>query len=183
MTTAPQHHGDVTDEHMSIGWFNAETGQWDRAEPSRLSTDPEPKGTSLNQTEIWVDRQGVEHRVDDMSVRYKANVIGFLERRASHMVARVLVDRLLQTMDRMAAPVPCVIGVRDGEDVECEVARGGGRWAHGVDHQLVDFDEHPEAVPDLPKVNHDEAVAMVRRTPFMQRLIADVEAGRGGDDG
>lgn len=27
------YHGDVTDAHMSIGWYNSETGQWDKDEP------------------------------------------------------------------------------------------------------------------------------------------------------
>lgn len=165
------------------GWFGEE-GRWDANEPRMPAfIEEQPKGVSLGQTDIWVDRQGAEHLVDEMSVRYKANVIGFLERRAPHIVAEVLVKQLFAAMARMAAPVPCVIGERNGEAVECEVARGGGRWAHGVDHQMLDFDEHPESVPDLPSVSNDEAVAMVRRTPFMQRLIADVEAGRGGEDG
>lgn len=160
-----------------------------------MSTVTETKGTSLGQTEVWVDRQGREHRVDDMSVRYKANVIGFLERRAPHIVreaiGRKVADAIISATAVMFRPVPCV---------QCEGLDGDGtmrvhRFEHGVDHMVYDIDKYPDetdamvddvwqkALAAAPSYTAEEAVELVRQTPFMQRLIADVEAGRGGDDG
>lgn len=152
-----------------------------------MSTATEAK-TSLGQTEIWVDQRGVEHGIDEMSVRYKANVVRFLERRAPGMVARALAARYFELVGKLFEPVPCVLGeMPDGTAVECGAARHGNRWEHGVDHLMLDYDKYPDEVdamiPDLPTVTNDEAVDMVRRTPLVQRLIADVEAGAGGDDG
>lgn len=147
-----------------------------------MSTATESKGISLGQTEVWVDRQGREHLVEEMSVRYKANVIGFLERRAPRIVGRALADHYVAQVGRMFQPVPCV---------QCEGLDGDGtrkinRWQHGVDHLIVDPDKYPDEVdamlPDLPTVTNDEAVEMVRRTPFMKRLIDDVASGLGGTD-
>lgn len=160
-----------------------------------MSTTVEAKGVSLGQTEIWVDRRGVEHRVDEVSVRYKTNVIGFLERGAprivSKAVGRKVADAIVSATAVMFKPVPCV---------QCEGLDGDGtkkihRWEHGVDHLMVDPDKYPDetdgmvqnlwdqALAAAPSYTAEEAVEMVRGTPFMQRLIEDVAAGRGGDDG
>jgi hypothetical protein len=39
----------------------------------------------LNQTQTWVDGIGRAHLIDDMSVRYKANVVAYLQRRAANL--------------------------------------------------------------------------------------------------
>jgi hypothetical protein len=41
----------------------------------------------LNQDQVWPDAQGNRHDISEMSVRYKANVVRYLERRAKHLAA------------------------------------------------------------------------------------------------
>lgn len=150
-----------------------------------MSAATETKGTSFGQTEVWIDRQGVEHRVDEMSVRYKANVIRFIERRAPRIVGRAMADALIKRLGEVSSYTPCV--GPDGVS-ECNIDQRGDGWAHGVFHGAVfpgsEIDNMLGSLPiELPTVTNEEAVEMVRRTPFMQRLIEDVEHGRGGDDG
>lgn len=70
-----------------------------------MSAATETRGTSFGQTEIWIDRQGVEHRVDEMSVRYKANVVRFIERRASNLVT-VDADKYPDEVEGMLPDLP-----------------------------------------------------------------------------
>jgi hypothetical protein len=42
----------------------------------------------LDQKEIWVDRQGVSHKVAEMDPRYAGNVVRFLERQAEGIADR-----------------------------------------------------------------------------------------------
>lgn len=150
-------------------------------------------GTNLGQTEVWIDKAGVEHQVAAMSVRYKANVVRFLERRAVKIVVDALIRR---DMDAMSQVVPCVIGARIVNGVE-EAVECGARheWGHGVWHGVgpapdddafdVWSDSRGEALFDLlGSVTHEDAVTILRRTALLARLIDDVEAGAGGaDDG
>lgn len=159
------------------------------------SAATKPNGTSLGQTEVWIDRQGNEYRIDDMSVGYKANVIRFLERRAPHIVrkavGRAVADAFISATSVVYKPVPCV---------QCEGHNGDGtkkihRFEHGVDHLPYDVDKYPDetdamvdglwdrALAQAPKYTDAEAVELVRATPLMQRLIDDVQHGRGGDIG
>jgi hypothetical protein len=39
----------------------------------------------LNQSEVWTDRHGVDHRLADMEPRYCQNVVGFLLRQADQV--------------------------------------------------------------------------------------------------
>lgn len=134
--------------------------------------------TSLNQTQLWTDRSGDTHRLDDMSVAYKTNVLQFLERRASHIVGRALADQLIERLSN--AP----------RFTECAGPNGQGcgathEWAHGAWHgngpmpgseaDGLDFDL------ELPALSHDEALAFIRKTPLVRRLTNDIELGLGGE--
>lgn len=154
-----------------------------------------PKGANLGQTEIWIDQRGKGHRIDEMSVRYKTNVVNFLDRRAPSIVrkaaARAAADRLMKATSRLFEPMPCV---------QCEGLDGDGtmkveRWAHGVDHAPYDVDKYPaetDAMVDqlwddlfdaAPSYTDAEAIELVRQTPLVQRLLDDIAANRGGQDG
>jgi hypothetical protein len=139
--------------------------------------------TPLNQTEFWIDQKGNRHELDEMSVRYKTNVLGFLERRAPRIVGRALAERLITAASLMLQPIPCVL---------CEGIDGDGtkkidRWAHGIDHAPFDIEKYPdlseELMPKVASISDAEAVELVRRTPLAMRLIDDIANARGGDDG
>lgn len=150
------------------------------------------RDTSFGQTDLWKNQAGQVIRIDDMSVSYKANVVRFLERRAPNIVKRAVshkvADAVIAATARLFKPVPCVM---------CEGLNGDGtmqihRFAHGVDHSLYDTEKYPDEndamVEDLwgkaraatPSYTDAEAVAMIRATPLMQRLIDDVAHNRGG---
>lgn len=107
----------------------------------------------LNQSDVWVDVKQRRHRVEEMSVRYKRNVIAFLERQAEHLETAYLFGQV--------AVVVAVGLPREGtaafdivtDELDCEVCQ---------------FDEEP--------------LHWLRRTPLFSRLIEDVAAGRGGSD-
>ena len=61
--------------------------------------------TNLGQTEIWVDKQGVTHRIEEMSVRYKENVVHFLLRRAPSIVGRAMVDAQVRALEKLYEPM------------------------------------------------------------------------------
>lgn len=50
----------------------------------------------LNQEEIWIDREGVTHRLVDMPPSYRANVLGFLRRNAQRL-QNITAWRILST--------------------------------------------------------------------------------------
>jgi hypothetical protein len=70
--------------------------------------------TILGQDAIWVDKADCEHQLVDMSVRYKAAVLGFLEARAKRF----------EFSDAMAALGD---GAPDGL-VDYIATRDAGRW-------------------------------------------------------
>ncbi|MEV7470441.1 hypothetical protein AB0O20_28650 [Streptomyces kronopolitis] len=43
----------------------------------------------LQQAETWTDRNGIEHRLDDMEPRYCGNVVAFLHRQAEQIAFHV----------------------------------------------------------------------------------------------
>jgi hypothetical protein len=55
----------------------------------------------LDQEEIWVDGQGVEHQITDMEPRYCANVVRFLLRQAEAIA-------LAEDMAFLSVPMPDV---------------------------------------------------------------------------
>lgn len=73
--------GDITDYDY--------TDTIEREVAAAIASDPSvewlPPCHFLDQDEIWTDKEGNQHRIDEMSVRYKANVVAFLERRAVSM--------------------------------------------------------------------------------------------------
>jgi hypothetical protein len=50
----------------------------------------------LSQTETWVDGTGRPHLIENMSVRYKANVIAYLHRRANNLAVMYLAGAALE---------------------------------------------------------------------------------------
>lgn len=132
-------------------------------------------GVSFNQDQIWVDIKGREHLIDNMDLSYKKNVVAFVQRRAPRMVGRALANKYVELLAGTNI-APCVLGERDGVPVECN-AGPGNRWAHGIDHQMVDYDKYPEAHPGLklPTVTDEEAVDIINKTTLMKRLIKDIE--------
>lgn len=50
----------------------------------------------LDQTEVWVNREGEEIRVDEIDARYAANICRFLERRAVGIFFHYNLDRLVR---------------------------------------------------------------------------------------
>lgn len=48
-------------------------------------------GHVLDQADVWVDKEGQRHLVEEMSVRYKSNVVGYLERRARAVASQYAV--------------------------------------------------------------------------------------------
>lgn len=140
------------------------------------------QATSLGQAEIWFDVRGNEHRIDEMSVRYKTNVVAMIERHAPRIVANAIADALIANLSRSGRTVPCVFCDQRGITKPHE-------WEHGVWHGSgpvpgSEADQmFQENLPELPSITVDEAVEMVRRTPLVARLIEDIAAGRGGTDG
>lgn len=128
----------------------------------------------LNQGHLWVDRGGRRHDIAEMSVRYKRNVIGFLERRARYLVTMHGTGQL----EAIFAPIGReVLGEReDGSPVLGEVVYGGPRGEMAQDR----FDwEMQRAQAE----REDDPVGWLRTTPLLRRLIDDVENNRGGTDG
>lgn len=105
----------------------------------------------LEQADAWIDANGRRHQIDEMSVRYKANVVAFLERRA---------------------------------------ARLADFYGYG---ELIDYSRHPaggemaqdaveSALADADRARMEQPVEWLRGTRLVRRLLADVDAGRGGED-
>jgi len=141
--------------------------------------------TDMSQTEIWVDRHGVEHRIDDMSLDYKRAVVGFIERRATRMVHRAVIAKYVDRIIALPTTIPCV---------ECE-HRGNmhpHEWEHGVWHGVgpapgseaeAILSEDPGYDPlGLDRIGPflaaefppERCVEIVRSTPLMQRMLRDI---------
>lgn len=129
----------------------------------------------LNQDQIWVDIQRNRHDVTEMSVRYKTNVVGFLERCAGSLAALYGTG---ETLAIYSASAPIVIGVgANGDAVESSnsVYMGptpGSMADDCIQRELEESARHRAADP----------VGWIRDTYLMRRLISDVEQGLGGVD-
>ena len=53
----------------------------------------------LNQTETWVDGVGRPHLIENMSVRYKANVVAYMHRRAANLAVMYFAGSALVEID------------------------------------------------------------------------------------
>ncbi|WP_166344957.1 hypothetical protein [Phytoactinopolyspora limicola] len=107
----------------------------------------------LHQAEMWIDRNQVRHDISEMSVRYKANCIAWAERRAKRWAG----------MYEWGASI--WLGTQEAHMTESTVDH--------FERQMHEEDQRRDADP----------VTWLRSTPLIARLIADVEAGRGGTDG
>jgi hypothetical protein len=128
----------------------------------------------LSQASVWVDRQGRRHDVASMSVRYKRHVVGFLERGAR-------IYGLYYQLGRTSTPLgfysPYVIGHdADGNPVESREQIYVGPSELSLD--LIERDER-----ETDRLIEADPVAWLRSTPLVARLLADIDAGRGGTDG
>jgi hypothetical protein len=104
----------------------------------------------LDQDQIWIDGQGNRHDVAEMSVRYKANVIAFLERRA----------KLL----------------------EFHYSCGEALWFGSLDGGEMAMASLEDSMFEAQDERLKDPVAWLRSTRLVARLIADVNAGLGGED-
>jgi hypothetical protein len=145
-------------------------------------TTTKQQATSLGQTEIWFDQRGNEHRIDEMSVRYKTNVLRMIERHAPRIVANAMVDALVAKLMSASSTVPCVDcdqrGITKPHEWEHGAWHGSGPVPGSEADQMFQY-----VLPEMPSMSTEEAVEMVRRTPLVARLIEDIAAGRGGTDG
>lgn len=128
----------------------------------------------FNQDRVWVDAQGAVHQLDEMSARYKGNVVRFIERRAGILGWKYGLGEL----EAIFAPVGReILGFdEDGQPRLGRLVEGGPRGDAACDAVESFIDEADRARAADP-------VAWIRTTKLMQRLCADVAAGVGGEDG
>jgi hypothetical protein len=126
----------------------------------------------FNQDQVWVDANGNHHQIDEMSVRYKANVVGFIERRAKTLGMGYALDEIAAIF----APIGReVIGVDGGQEILGAVVYGGPRGEMACDalESAMAEDDHRR---------EQDPIGWIRDTKLMRRLISDVEQGLGGVD-
>lgn len=107
----------------------------------------------LNQDKVWIDANGKHHQIEAMSVRYKANVSAFLERRAVRLADLYGYGEITVTMSDPLAP-------------------RGEMAQDALGHELEQADKARMADP----------VGWLRETKLVRRLIADVASDQGGED-
>lgn len=106
----------------------------------------------LTQSDRWVDRGGELHDLDAMSVRYKANIVGFLERRAVGLADFYSYGEILS----FSGPL----------------GPSGEMAQDSLDQALEEADRERRADP----------LKWLRSTPLLQRLRHDVKNKLGGED-
>jgi hypothetical protein len=77
-------------------------------EDSRLSSAEQAQAIFLllSQTETWVDGIGRPHLIENMSVRYKANVIAWLHRRAANLAEMYAAGQVVELAIERSAHGP-----------------------------------------------------------------------------
>ena len=127
----------------------------------------------LNQDSVWVDAQGKQHALAEMSVRYKDNVVRFIERRAAILAWKYGLGEI----ESIYAPIGReIIGMDDNNKPRLgALIMGGPRGDAACDAVESFMDEGDRARLEDP-------VAWIRTTKLMQRLAADVATGVGGQD-
>ena len=134
----------------------------------------------LNQDQVWVDVNGNLHQIDAMSVRYKGNVIRFVERRAKTLGMGYALGEIAAIFAPIGREVINDQGddhvvLPNGEVKYGAIVYGGPRGdmaCDALENQLAEDDARRSADP----------VGWIRDTKLMRRLIADVDAGLGGED-
>lgn len=138
----------------------------------------------LSQDQAWVTNEKDVILIDDMSVRYKRTVLAFLAKRAKGLGQRYTWGESMAVFSGGIAP--CVLGESNGLAVECDAARTGNEWAHGVYHGTGPM---PGSDVDwMLQGEMDREVEMVAQTPILwlyqtrlgSRLLRDVNARVGG---
>lgn len=61
---------------------------------------------TFDQDEIWIDKQGIEHRVDDMNIEYVKNVLVFLQNGAERFRWAYRMQHAAVAYDEASAPGP-----------------------------------------------------------------------------
>lgn len=127
----------------------------------------------LNQDRQWISKDRVRHDIEQMSVRYKRNVIGFMESRARQFATYYSWGEIESVYGAQAREI---IGQIDGEPVFGRLIslapEPGSMAADALDSAMNAEWEH----------QHNDPVGWLRGKKLVARLIADVEAGRGGED-
>lgn len=128
----------------------------------------------FNQSEFWYDKNGVPHRISDMTLRYKRNVVAYLERNAARWATAYLWAR-----DELAyGPLGHeVLGFDDdGEPVL------GGLVYNEPSETVQDMLDR-EGQTELTEILSDPAIWILGK-PVVQALVASIEKGQDGrDDG
>lgn len=130
----------------------------------------------LEQDQIWFDIRSQRHEIAEMSVRYKANVIGWLERRAHGFAVMYGIGKEARIW---GASAPVVIGVDDnGDPIESRKSYSMAPTPGSMAADMLEAELDAETTKQLA-----DPVAWIRTTPLVRRLLDDIANGRGGTDG